>query len=79
MRGSSVNNFLSMQFAEKYWIPVFSLLEAEIDATIVNPKWAKSVKGNEDLLEVIHSYQGSGSVYCLLSINFNKTHGLPYG
>ena len=68
-----------MQSAKKYCIPVCNLLEAEINATIVNPKWAKSLKDNEDLLEVIHIYQGSGRVYCLLSINFNKTLGLPYG
>ena len=32
----------------KYWIPVFNLLEDEINVTIANPKWVKAVKGNKD-------------------------------
>lgn len=32
----------------KYWVPVFNLLEDEINITIANPKWVKAVKGNKD-------------------------------
>ena len=32
----------------KYWVPVFNLLEGEINVTITNPKWIKAVKGNKD-------------------------------
>ena len=32
----------------KYWVPVFNLLEDEINVTIANPKWVKAVKGNKD-------------------------------
>lgn len=37
-----------MEFTGKYWIPVFNLLEDEINVTIANPKWVKAVKGNKD-------------------------------
>ena len=37
-----------MESTGKYWIPVFNLLEDEINVTIANPKWGKSVKGNKD-------------------------------
>lgn len=37
-----------MESTGKYWIPVFNLLENEINVTIANPKWVKTVKGNED-------------------------------
>ena len=37
-----------MESTGKYWIPVFNLLEDEINVTIANPKWVKSVKGNKD-------------------------------
>ena len=29
-------------------VPVFNLLEDEINVTIANPKWVKAVKGNKD-------------------------------
>ena len=32
----------------KYWVPVFNLLEGDINVTIANPKWVKAVKGNKD-------------------------------
>ena len=32
----------------KYWVPVFNLLEDQINVTIANPKWVKAVKGNKD-------------------------------
>ena len=32
----------------KYWVPVFNLLEDEINVVIANPKWVKAVKGNKD-------------------------------
>ena len=37
-----------MESTGKYWIPVFNLLENEINVTIANPKWVKAVKGNKD-------------------------------
>ena len=45
-----VNNChdLCMESTGKYWIPVFNLLEDEINVTIANPKWVKAVKGNKD-------------------------------
>ncbi len=39
---------ICMESTEKYWIPVFNLLEDEINVTIANPKWVKAVKGNKD-------------------------------
>ena len=40
--------YVCMESAGKYWIPVFNLLEDEINVTIANPKWVKAVKGNKD-------------------------------
>ena len=37
-----------MESTGKYWVPVFNLLEDEINVTIANPKWLKAVKGNKD-------------------------------
>ena len=37
-----------MESTGKYWIPVFNLLEDEINVTIANPKWVKAVQGNKD-------------------------------
>ena len=37
-----------MESTGKYWIPVFNLLEDNINVTIANPKWVKAVKGNKD-------------------------------
>lgn len=37
-----------MESTGKYWIPVFNLLEYDINVTIANPKWVKAVKGNKD-------------------------------
>lgn len=39
---------LCMESTGKYWIPVFNLLENEINVTIANPKWIKAVKGNKE-------------------------------
>ena len=39
---------ICMESTGKYWIPVFNLLEDEINVTIANPKWVKAVKGNKD-------------------------------
>lgn len=39
---------ICMESTGKYWIPVFNLLEGEINVTIANPKWVKAVKGNKD-------------------------------
>ena len=40
--------YVFMESTGKYWIPVFNLLEDEINVTIANPKWVKAVKGNKD-------------------------------
>ena len=37
-----------MESTGKYWIPIFNLLEDEINVTIANPKWVKAFKGNKD-------------------------------
>lgn len=37
-----------MESTGKYWIPVFNLLEDQVNVTIANPKWVKAVKGNKD-------------------------------
>ena len=37
-----------MESTGKNWIPVFNLLEDEINVTIANPKWVQAVKGNKD-------------------------------
>lgn len=37
-----------MESTDKYWVPVFNLLEGETNVTIANPKWVKAVKGNKD-------------------------------
>lgn len=39
---------ICMESTGKYWIPVFNLLEGEINVTIANRKWVKAVKGNKD-------------------------------
>ena len=40
--------YVCMESTGKYWIPVFNILEDEINVTIANPKWVKAVKGNKD-------------------------------
>ena len=40
--------YVCMESTGKYWIPVFNLLEDEINVTIANPKWVIAVKGNKD-------------------------------
>ena len=40
--------YVCMESTGKYWIPVFNLLEDEINVTIANPKWVKAVKGNKN-------------------------------
>ena len=40
--------YVCMESTGKYWIPVFNLLEDEINVTIAKPKWVKAVKGNKD-------------------------------
>lgn len=37
-----------MESTGKYWVPVFNLLEDEINVTVPNPKWVKAIKGNKD-------------------------------
>ena len=37
-----------MESTGKYQVPVFNLLEDEINVVIANPKWVKAVKGNKD-------------------------------
>ena len=37
-----------MESTGKYWVPVFNLLEDQINVTIANPKWVKAIKGNKD-------------------------------
>ena len=37
-----------MESTGKYWIPVFNILEGQVNVTIANPKWVKAVKGNKD-------------------------------
>ncbi len=37
-----------MESTGKYWVPVFNLLEDNINVVIANPKWVKAVKGNKD-------------------------------
>ncbi len=39
---------LCMESTGKYWVPVFNLLEGDLNVTIANPKWVKAVKGNKD-------------------------------
>ncbi len=39
---------ICMESTGKYWVPVFNLLEDEMNVTIANPKWVKAVKGNKD-------------------------------
>ena len=37
-----------MESTGKYWVPVFNLLEDDINVVTANPKWVKAVKGNKD-------------------------------
>ena len=37
-----------MESTGKYWVPVFNLLEDDINVTIADPKWVKAVKRNKD-------------------------------
>jgi transposase len=37
-----------MESTGKYWIPVYNMLEDDIEVTIANPKWVSVVKGNKD-------------------------------
>ena len=37
-----------MESTGKYWVPVYNILEDEINVTVANPKWVKAVKGNKD-------------------------------
>jgi len=37
-----------MESTGKYWVPVYNLLEDQINVVIANPKWVKAVKGNKD-------------------------------
>jgi hypothetical protein len=39
-----------MESTGKYWVPVFNLLEDEINVTIANPKWVKAVNTNLNAL-----------------------------
>ena len=48
-----------MESTGKYRIPVFNILEDEINVIIANPKWVKAVKGTKDdtVIESIEGYQ----------------------
>jgi len=37
-----------MESTGKYWIPVYNLLEDEINVVVASPKWVRAVKGNKD-------------------------------
>lgn len=37
-----------MESTGKYWIPVYNLLEDQINVVVANPKWVRAVKGNKD-------------------------------
>jgi transposase len=37
-----------MESTGKYWVPVYNLLEDEINVVIASPKWVRAVKGNKD-------------------------------
>lgn len=37
-----------MESTGKYWIPIFNLLEDQINVVVANPKWVRAVKGNKD-------------------------------
>ncbi len=37
-----------MESTGKYRVPVFNLLEEDVNVVIANPKWVKAVKGNKD-------------------------------
>lgn len=39
---------ICMESTGKYWIPIFNLLENELNVTVCNPKWVKAIKGNKD-------------------------------
>lgn len=39
---------MCMESTGKYWIPVWNMLEDEINVTISNPKLVSAVKGNKD-------------------------------
>lgn len=37
-----------MESTGKYWVPVYNLLEDNINVCLASPKWVKAVKGNKD-------------------------------
>ena len=37
-----------MESTGKYWVPIYNLLEGEINAVVASPKWVRAVKGNKD-------------------------------
>lgn len=39
---------ICMESTGKYWMPIFNLLEDELNVTVWNPKWVKAIKGNKD-------------------------------
>ena len=39
---------ICMESTGKFWVPVFNLLEYQINVTIANPEFVKAVKGNKD-------------------------------
>ena len=40
--------FLCMESTDKYWIPVFNVLEDKINVTVANPKWVRAIQGEKD-------------------------------
>jgi len=37
-----------MESTGKYWVPIYNLLEDEINVVVASPKWVRAVKGNKD-------------------------------
>jgi transposase len=37
-----------MESTGKYWVPIYNILEDNMNVTIANPKWVKAIKGNKD-------------------------------
>ena len=40
--------YLCMESTGKYWIPIYNVLEDNINITLANPKWVRAIKGEKD-------------------------------
>lgn len=40
--------YLCMESTGKYWIPIYNVLEDNINITLANPKWVRTIKGEKD-------------------------------